>query len=195
MAAVTLIGTVARLQLQRSRLKPGPRGARAYDPSPLRQVDVLELGPRGARAVVDGVFQLDVHHADHPDSRNLRLANGVSVLPRAHYEVLRQRFGDHVLDGSAGETLLLDTAGALVEADLAGTLLLETVEGSPLRLSAATAAPPCVEFSRWCLQRGVGPVDDEVQAAMVALGGGWRGFYLRVDGIGEVAVGARLTRA
>ena len=86
-----LLGTVARLQVQRSRLKPGPRGLRTYDPSPLLPVDELEVGPRGAVGhTADGPV-LDVHHADHPDSRNRRLANGLSLLPRAHADALRDR--------------------------------------------------------------------------------------------------------
>ena len=40
------VGTVVRLQLQRSPLKPGPRGLRTYDPSPLLEVDEVEVSPR-----------------------------------------------------------------------------------------------------------------------------------------------------
>ena len=193
-----MVGTVVRLQVQRSRLKPGPKGQRAYDPAPLLAVDAVEVGPRGLTAR-DGL--LDVHHADHPDSRNVRLANGLSVLPRAHYDLLRGRFGPHLVDGSAGENLLLECAGPLAEADLAGTLLLDTVApdggpGAPLELSGAQAAPPCIEFSRWVLGRLAGSdVDDEVQAAMDFLQDGRRGFYLTPSGAGRVTVGALLRRA
>ena len=194
----SLVGTVRRLQVQRSRLKPGPRGQRAYDPSPLLRVDAVQVGPRGLTAP-DG--SLDVHHADHPDSRNVQLCNGLSVLPQAHYELLRALFGPHVVDGSAGESLLLETDGPLEEADLDGTLLLDTVgpdgaPGAPLELTDGQAAPPCIEFSRWVLGRGAGsPVDDEVQEAMALLQDGRRGFYLTVTGTGRVVAGARLRRA
>ena len=188
-----LVGTVRRLQVQRSRLKPGPRGQRAYDPAPLLEVEAVEVGPRGLRAP-DGA--LDVHHADHPDSRNVQLYNGLSVLPRAHYDQLRARFGPHVVDGAAGESLLLDTVGPLREEDLAGTLLLDTDDGDPLELTGARAAPPCVEFSRWVLGRGAETaVDDEVQDALAFLQDGRRGFYLTASGTGRVSAGARLLRA
>ena len=186
-----LIGTVLRLQVQRSRLKPGGRGARAYDPSPLLEVPELEVGPRGVVGLVDGERVLDVHAADHPDSR-WRGGNGLSVLPRAHAEALHQRYGDHV---AAGETVLLDTAGPLTERDLAGELLLETVDGGAVRLSGAAAAPPCVEFSRYVLGREPGALDDEVLAVLEALGGGARGFYVDVHGTGRVRAGARLLRS
>jgi len=198
--AVELIGTVVRLQVQRSRLKPGGRGRRVYDPAPLLEVDELEVGPRGVTGLPGvgsdgGERVLDVHHADHPDSRNRRLANGLSVLPRAHYRQLRERYGAHLADGVAGESLLLDTPGPLTEDDLAGPLLLETVDGPALPLSGAAAAPPCVEFSRFVLRLPVGVVDDSVRTALVDLDGGARGFYLEVGGEGRVRAGARLLRA
>ena len=194
-AAVELIGTVVRLQVQRSRLKPGERRARVYDPTPLLEVPELEVGPRGVRGLLDGRPVLDVHSADHPDSRNRRLRNGLSVLPRAHYRRLRQRYGDHLVDGAAGESLLLETAGPLTEADLAGELLLDTVDGEALVLSGAMVASPCVEFTRFVLGRPVGALDDEVRAALDDLDGGARGFYLSVSGTGRVRAGARLVRA
>ena len=194
-SAVELIGTVVRLQVQRSRLKPGERAARVYDPAPLLEVDELQVGPRGVRGRVGDEQVLDVHHADHPDSRNRRLANGLSVLPLAHYRALRERYGDHLVDGVAGESLLLDTSGPMTEDDLAGPLLLDTVDGPALPLSGATAAPPCVEFSRFALRQPVGTVDDALRAALEDLDGGARGFYLQVAGEGRVRAGARLLRA
>jgi len=192
---LTPLGTVARLQVQRSRLKPGPRGARVYDPSPLLEVDALDVGPRGVVGQTADGPVLDVHHADHPDSRNVRLTNGLSLLPRAHYAALRSRYGPHLVDGAAGETLLLDTDGPWTEGDLAGTLRLETTDGGLLELGDAVAAPPCVEFSRFCLQLPVGPVGSDVSQALVDLDGGARGFYGQVRGTGRVERGARLLRA
>ncbi|MCW2776901.1 MAG: hypothetical protein JWN17_626 [Frankiales bacterium] len=193
MSSGDVVGTVVRLQLQRSPLKPGPRGARTYDPAPLLEVAALDLGPRGVVAP-DGA--LDAHHADHPQTRNVRGGvNGVSVLPRAHYDAVRARFGPHAVDGCAGETLLLDTPGPLTEADLEGTLLLDVVDGDPLVLTGVQAAPPCVEFSRWLLQRDADtPVDDAVQDALTFLADGRRGFYLTAQGTGRVVAGAVLRR-
>lgn len=190
-----LIGTVLRLQVQRARLKPGPRGARVYDPAPLQQVDRLEIGPRGVVGLTqDGERLLDVHHADHPETRNVQLRNGLSLLPAAHYATLRERYGPRLVDGVAGESMLLDTSGPLTELDLAGVLMLETVDGPPLELQDAAAAAPCVEFSRFCLGRGLEAVEDDVRKALLDLDGGARGFYASTDGAGTVTVGARLWR-
>lgn len=184
-----LIGTVARLQIQRSRLKPGPRSTRVYDPAPLLEVSALEVGPHGV--VGDG--QLDVHHADHPESRH-RGVNGLSLLPRVHYDRLRERFGEHLVDGVAGESLLLDTDGFWALDDLAGDLVLETADGGLLSLTDPMVAAPCVEFTRFCLQREPGRVDDELAAALEELDGGARGFYVTATGSGAVERGARLLR-
>jgi hypothetical protein len=180
--------TVVRLQVQRSRLKPGPAGARVYDPAPLLEVEALELGARGCTGLLGEQRYVDVHHADHPDTRNNKLANGVSLLPLAHYAQLQARYGDHLSVGAAGESLLL--SGPVPPGDL----LLETDEGS-LRLTAVVPAPPCVEFSRFCLGLPVGPVGADVEQALVDLGGGVRGHYARAVGTGVVRVGARLRSA
>jgi hypothetical protein len=192
--ALSPVATVARLQVQRSRLKPGPAGARVYGPEPLLEVDALDVGPRGVVGqTADGPVP-DVHHADHPDTRNRRLTNGLSLLPRAHYASLRARYGPHLADGVAGESLLLDTEAPWTEADVEGTLWLETADGRLLELGGAVAAPPCVEFSRFCLQLPLGPVGPDVSQALLDLDGGARGFYAEVRDTGRVERGARLLR-
>jgi len=192
---VTPLGSVVGLQVQRSPLKPGPRETREYDPSPLLQVEVLDIDPRGCIGRSGGERVLDVHHADHPQTRNRRLANGLSLLTRTAYDRLRQAYGDHLVDGIAGESVLLDTPEAV---ELSGSLLLETEDGGVLALHDVAPAPPCVEFSRFALDRAPGPVDEEVLAALSALGDGARGWYASTSGTsgtGRVRVGARLWRA
>ena len=189
-----VIATVGRLQVQRSRLKPGERGRRVYDPSPLLEVDAVELGPRGVHGLTPGGRVVDVHHADHPDSRNHKGMNGLSLLPRAHYERMRARYGPRPADGAAGEVLLLD-GGPLADADLAGDLAIE-VDGGLLALEDLRVAAPCIEFSRWVLGREhqVHDTGPEVMAAMDDLDHGTRGFYLTARGTGVVRRGARLLR-
>jgi hypothetical protein len=180
-----LIGTVIRLQVQRSRLKPGPATTRVYDPTPLAEVGQLELTPRGV--VGDGI--LDVHHADHPDSRNVKLLNGLSIMTRSRYVALRARYGAHLVDGIAGESLLLDTDHL---DDLSGQVVLTTDDGT-IALTAEPA-PPCVEFTRFVLGRGAGDVGVEVMTTLEELGGGARGYYLRTDGTATIRVGAQISR-
>ena len=189
-----VLGTVVRLQVQRSRLKPGPPGTRVYDPAPLLQVDALEVGPRGVVGQTADGPVLDVHHADHPDSRNRRLVNGLSLLPRAHYDALRTRYGPHLADGVAGEGLLLETDGPWREHDLAGPLWLGTADGGRLELPEVMVAAPCVEFTRFCLGLPLGALGPDVEQALVDLDGGTRGFLARVAGTGRVEAGAQLCR-
>lgn len=181
-----LIGTVVRLQVQRSRLKPGPASTRVYDPAPLVEVSTLEITPRGV--VGDGI--LDVHHADHPDTRNVKLLNGISVMTASRYTAMRAAYGEHLVDGIAGESLLLDTDHL---DDLSGQLVLETEHG-PMAFESMPA-PPCVEFTRFVLGRGAGDVGPEVMETLGALDNGARGYYLRTTGTGTVRVGAALLRA
>lgn len=183
-----LIGTVVALQVQRSRLKPLP--TKVYDPAPLQPVEVLEVGPRGGTGVTAaGERVLDVHHADHPDSRNVRLRNGISLMSLDAYAALRQRHGDHVADGIAGESLLLD--GRL---PMAGEVVLETGAGE-LRLSAVQPMTPCVGFTCFCLRRAGLDTDEEVLTALDGLRNGARGCSSPVVGAGVLQAGARLWRA
>ena len=168
-----VIGAVVRLQVQRDRLKPGPAGARVYDPSPLLEVEALEVGPRGVWGLVGESRVLDVHHADHPQTRNVALLNGLSVMTTGRYADLRARFGERLVDGIAGESVLVE---ATVLA-LSAPVVLETDRG--LREFDVVPIPPCVEFSRWVLGRGVTDTGPEVLAAMAALAEGARGYYLR----------------
>ena len=186
-----VLGTVVRLQLQTGHLKPRPSGSGHYDPAPLREVEWLELSPAGC---IGPQGQLDLHHGDHPETRNVRGVNGVSLLPSAHYDRMRARYGGHVVDGVAGENVLLSTDRPWTEQDLQGELLLE-VDGGALTMTDPMAAPPCVEFSRWCLRRDDLELDDEVRATLDALDHGTRGFYLRPTGSGILRPGARLLRA
>lgn len=191
---MTTLGTVIRLQVQRSRLKPGPRGARVYDPAPLLEVTALDVGPRGVVGVTTTGPVLDVHHADHPDSRNVRLVNGLSLLTRGHYDRLRQAYGPHLVDGVAGESLLLDAVRPWSARDLQGALELETENGW-LLLSEVVPAPPCVEFSRFCLGDLAADAGGEpVQTALEQLDHGARGLYASTAGSGRVRPGARLRR-
>lgn len=188
---MTPLGTVVRLQVQRSHLKPRPSGSGHYDPAPLLEVPALEVSARGCIGVAGDERVVDVHHADHPDSRNVRLVNGLSVLPVAHYERLRARYGPHLADGVAGENLLVETAGPWTVDDLQGELALELDTG-PVPVRGVLAAAPCVEFTRYALGRDDLELDDEVRAALEDLDHGSRGFYLQLDGAGTVRPGARL---
>ena len=185
-----LIGHVVRLQVQRGRLKPGPRGARVYDPSPQLEVPELEVGPPRGRGQAHRQRAVDVHHADHPDTRWAGPQSALSLLPRAAYPHLRAHYGEHLADGVAGESLLVELRGPWPDGDL----LLESSTG-PLALAAVVPATPCVEFARFCLRLPVDVLDDRVRQALVDLDDGARGYLAQPQGTGTVVPGARLWAA
>ncbi len=180
MDALQPVGRVVRLQIQRSRLKLGEKPNRYYDPAPLLAVDELTLTPEGALArTPDGGTLVDIHHAAHPDTRNLDRTNDLSVGFTAHYAAMRARYGQHLVDGCAGENMLIETAGRLALADIAGGLVIQPAAGGrPVRLRVVRHAPPCREFSGYAA-RSTEPED--VKEALQFLDDGLRGFYCALD--------------
>ena len=138
--------TVLRLQVQRLPLKPGERGARVYDPTPVTVVEALEVGPRGCVGHLGNERILDAHHADHPQTRNRGLDNGLSLLTVKALTDLHEVYGSHVVPG---ETLLVEDLPP-------GDLLLE-VSGPDHRHSAGVVGFAEAEGERGLvLRQGVG---------------------------------------
>lgn len=170
-----LIGTIAQVQVQRTPLKTGEKPNKVYDPTPLLTVDALRLTPHGAIGLMaDGAEFLDTHHIQHPQSRNRRNANGISIGFLSNYRQMRQRFGAHLFDGSAGENVIIEAALNFSPDDLAFGLLIETPAGS-LQLRDIKAAAPCDAFSRYCANRQVG--SEELKGILQFLSDGMRGYY------------------
>lgn len=179
------LGPITHLQIQRSSLKVGLLGERCYSPVPLQPVAELRVTPEGV-ALLDGEARtvLDVHNRNHPESKQARSGvNAVSVGFSAHYAAMRERFGDHLADGMAGENILIDADGRISEDDLGRGLLIVTADGQELRLCNLQKAEPCLEFTRFALQYPpTGRADDRVSDGLNFLRGGMRGFYATYDG-------------
>lgn len=173
------VGIVARLQVQRTRLKTGQKPYRVYDTSPLLSVQQLRVTSAGVVALLeDGREEIDVHHRDHPASQHAG-KNGVSIGFATSYARMRRRFGDHVWDGCAGENILIETAAALTQTDLESGLVIRCgASNDDLRLDNILVALPCVEFSRYSLQLPRADGDSaEIKSALQFLDGGTRGYY------------------
>jgi hypothetical protein len=171
------LGTIVRLQVQRSSLKLGERPNRWYDPSPLLALPSLLVGEAGVVGLTDDGPIVDVHNAEHPQSKN-RGENGVSVGFTGHYRAMRRRFGGHLPDGIAGENVLVETDARVSELDLMNGLLIEASDGSNVFLNQLVVAEPCVEFSRYALDDPDAPPDDPgLREALTFLRNGTRGFY------------------
>ena len=186
------VGKIVRLQIQRSSLKTGEKPNRRYDPAPLLTVERLAVSPDGVLGQSDGgAWLVDVHHRSHPQTKNEDGLHGVSVGFTAHYEAMRQRFGDHVTPGCAGENLLAVADRRLSYEELAGGIAVVDADGRDVvRLDVLQVAHPCRPFTGWALG---GMVEAQVlKEHLQFLDDGMRGFYCRATGKGIVRVGDRL---
>ena len=173
------IGVVVRLQVQRASLKAGQAPRRRYDPAPLQPVPALLVTEAGVTGRDErGETVADVHHRDHPASKNRAGGNGVSVCFTSHYDAMRARFGPHLADGLAGENILVAADRRYDAAELAPGLVIETSSGERVRLEQVNVAAPCVEFARFALRfpDDLRP-DRRVTEALAFLDGGTRGYY------------------
>lgn len=187
---------IVRLQVERFPMKAGKAPLRFYEPAALVAVQRLSAGPLGVRGTTaDGDTVLDVHHQHHPQSRDRRGDAGVLFMGTGDYVALRERYGQHIVDGIAGETILLDAPEGFAGAELPPTVTVNTAAG-PLVLQGVRVADPCVEFSRFCLRREPSAVvDDVIKATMVQLDGGTRGYRCSAAGEGVIALGDTVTIA
>ena len=191
---VRFIGTIVRLQVQESSLKVGAK-PRRYDPAPIRSVPAVSLSSSGVVGLREnGETVVDVHHHDHPASKNRGGENGISLGFTTHYLAMRQRFGPHLPDGIAGENFLIEVDQPFPAEDLAGGVVVEGADGRRLELRSVIVAAPCVEFARYALKfpDGARP-DATVTAALRFLDEGMRGFYATYEGEpAMVEAGARV---
>ena len=181
---------IVRLQVQRGPLKTGRAPLRRYEPAALVPVISLLAGPRGVHGVTaDGEQVLDVHHRDHPASRDRMGQAGILFIGTGDYLALRARYGEHLADGLAGETVLLDAPEGFAGRDLPPVVTVRTAAGA-LDLQDVRPADPCVEFSRFCLrQEPSAVVDDAVRHALVDLDGGARGYRCVASSSATIALG------
>ena len=186
------IGTVARLQIQRSSLKAGEKPNLRYDATPLLAVERLWLSPDGVLGLgPEGSWLVDVHHRAHPGTKNEDGLHGVSVGFTSHYRAMRDRFGNRITLGCAGENLIAETDQVFSLDDLREGLGVVDRDGRELvRISVLQVAHPCRPFTGWAAGQMVSP--EELKAHLQFLDGGMRGFYCVGAGTGIVSVGDRL---
>ncbi len=179
------IGEVIRLQVQVRSLKvaAGTGKGKRYDTGGLVSVPELILDEHGVTGRSDAGEEVpDVHHRRHPASQ-YRGENGISIGFTSHYAAMRDRFGDHLIDGIAGENILIQTAESVDERDVQTGLLIETVDGQRAHLGELCVATPCVPFSRFALQLSDDTKPNRMLTeALQFLNEGMRGLYLTLQG-------------
>src|SRR2546421_12801438 len=139
-----MIGTVARLQIQRGSLKSGEKPTRRHDPAPLLSVPKLNVTPAGALgAIEDGAWVVDVHHRAHPHTKNEDGLHGISLGFTSHYDAMREHFGDKIAVGCAGENIIATSEQRFTYEDLAkGVAILSPAGQERVRLKILQVAHP-----------------------------------------------------
>jgi hypothetical protein len=186
------IGRVLRLQVQTESLKFTTGREKRYDTRALVSVPELVLAGHGVTGRPDSGDDVpDVHHRDHPAS-TFRGENGISIGFTSHYAAMRDRFGDHLTDGIAGENILIETEDIVHDSDVQTGLLIDAVDGRQALLGDISVATPCVPFSRFAFQLAdEAKPDRALIGALQFLNDGMRGFYLTLRGeLVVIAIGA-----
>jgi hypothetical protein len=168
------IGTIQFVQIQRDSLKDGVKPDQFYNPAPLLTVEKIQLTPDGIIGMTaNNETLIDVHNVNHPGSRN-RGDNNVSFGFLQHYEAMRQRFGDHLTDGIAGENIIVDAVVDMATLAKAKRFFIQH-EDATIELFEVIPAPPCRPFSEFCLI--VPQCQEDIKAALQFLSDGMRGYY------------------
>lgn len=175
------IGRITLLQVVQSTLKLGERFNTYYDPTPILPVEKLLLSPQGVIGLLpEGRQILDVHHVEHLTSRN-RGKNGVSLGFTSHYASMRAKFGERLLNGIAGDNILVETNDMLTLKDLGGRLAIQQQEtGQFVYLTRLRVAAPCIEFSEFAANDGRPMSGKQLKETLQFLHDGRRGFYATV---------------
>ncbi|MHB8599168.1 MAG: hypothetical protein ACYDER_20440 [Ktedonobacteraceae bacterium] len=173
------IGRIKQVQIQPSPLKVESSDFTYYDPSPLLVVENLELTPDGVFGITAKQKRvMDVHHIDHPTSGNHHGTNGVSFGFTSHYETMRTQFGEHIVEGCAGENILIETDGIITLSDLGNKVAIQSKEtGQFVYLTKLKVATPCIEFSQFAANHGLPLAAAPLKATLQFLNHGRRGFY------------------
>lgn len=178
------IGTIKQTQIQRDRLKIGDKPNQYYKPDPLLAVDSVRITPNGVVGLTtDGGEMIDVHHASHPNTRNVENRNSISIGFTFLYQQMHNRFGAMATLGIAGENIIIDDGGNLDVRDLAegATLIIENATtGAKKSFTIGRDIPPCRPFTRYLTQNPT--LDgDELEGHLQFLSNGMRGFYIFLE--------------
>ena len=119
------LGTVKLVQVQPDGMRISTPEGKIFDPTRRIEVEKIEITAEGISAETPGGGQiLDIHHTAHPKT-HFRAGNSVSIGFTAHYHAMRSRYGAHIVEGSAGENVIIDFPDEIWFDDLGKQLLFE----------------------------------------------------------------------
>jgi hypothetical protein len=173
------LGTIQFVQVQRNPLKEDTGSGRVYDPAPVMRVDDLQLTPEGVMGITrNGETIVDVHHRQHPGSRNRKNTNGISLNFLANYDRIRSRFSrseTEIGTGVAGENLVIASNADFDADEIGSRLAIKTRDGQWIYLDDVMVIAPCAEFSTYIAGR---PLEaPQMRDTLQFLSDGTRGFY------------------
>jgi len=174
------LGRVKLVQLQPNGLIIKTPSGYFYDASRLVKVDSLTINSLGIEAdTADGEHVLDIHHIDHPD-KAYDNDDLVCIGFTSHYQAMRDRFGEHMVDGIAGENIIIDYEPEVWLEDLGQQIVIENADSGRLaRLDVLSFAAPCEEFSHFATDSQDKRLPAaELKSTLQFLGKGRRGFLL-----------------
>lgn len=197
---MSLIGVIKQLQIQTVALKAGEKPFRVYTPETLLTVEAFTVTPEGVEGEgPDATPVIDVHNSKHPKSRNTG-TNSVSFGFTGHYALMRDRFGEHLYDGVAGENIIIENADRLTEENLGSRLVVRrpSTGEDVLVIDDVRNMPPCIEFSHYANKANL--KESPLAAATLKgtlqfLSGGMRGFCGTALASAVIQVGDELHRA
>jgi len=177
------LGTVKLVQVQPAGLIIETPEGHTYDPSRRVEVERLHITPQGIEAVTpQGERVLDIHHTAHPETRYLG-GDAVSINFSSHYAAMRARFGEHMVDGVAGENIIIEYEQEVWLPDLRQQITIENPDtGLGVLLEVKDFAAPCEEFSHFaaCSQHKRLPAE-VLKTTLHFLNNGRRGFLLMLS--------------
>ena len=147
------LGTIKLVQIQPTGLIIEKPSGYFYDASRRVEVDRLLITAKGIEATTPGgEHVLDIHHIDHPD-KAYDDDDLVSIGFTSHYVAMRVRFGEHMIDGIAGENIIIKNSDEVWTKDLGESIAIENIEtGRRTILDLVSFAAPCKEFSHFAAQ-------------------------------------------
>ena len=184
------LGRVKLVQIQPSGLIIDTPSGGFYDASRRVEVDRLFITPKGISATSpEGEQVLDIHHIDHPD-KAYDNDDLVSIGFTSHYEAMRTRFGEHMVDGAGGENIIIEYDEEVWLEDLGQLMAIENSEsGHKTLFDVMDFAAPCEEFSHFAANSQEARLPaDQLKATLQFLGNGRRGFLLVMRDGQETAI-------
>lgn len=174
------LGKVKLVQVQPSGLIIETPSGDFYDASRRVEVDHLLITSMGIETTMpDGDHVLDIHHISHPDK-----AYGnddlISIGFTSHYAAMRERFGEHMIDGTAGENIIIEYDEEVWMDNIGQQIGIESAKtGQVTLLDLVSFSTPCNEFSHFAANSQDKRLPrKELKSTLQFLNKGRRGFLL-----------------